>query len=247
MVTTDPGRGVRSALVTGGSRGIGRGIVLEAARRGFDVLFSYRDKEGAQETLREARATGRRVEAIYAEMADRNSVLELAREAMGWPGLSLLVNNAGVVLGGPLQSVTNDQWDTSFEINVSAPFLLSRELADVLRRQNGSIVNVSSNGGVVGSALGAPYGTTKAALIGLTMCLAKELAPNVRVNAIAPGCVETDLYEGLSSDARKGFEAAIPLRRVGTIEEIGRVTLDIAGWTYATGLTIVVDGGVVMR
>src|SRR5579875_3718785 len=140
-----------------GYRGIGRAMVLEAARRGFDVLFSYRDKRGAHETLQAARATRRRVEAMRAEMADMGSVLDLAREAARWPGLSLLVNNAGVVLGGPLGSVSDDQWSTSFQINVSAPFVLSRGLAEVLRRHNGSIVNVSSNGGVAGSALGAPY------------------------------------------------------------------------------------------
>lgn len=245
-MTAQPGNVPRSALVTGGSRGIGRAVVLEAARRGFDVLFSYRDEGGARETLQAARAAGRRVEAMQAEMADRRSVLDLAREAARWPGLGLLVNNAGVVLGGSLQSVSDDQWDTSLEINVSAPFLLSRELAEVLRRHHGSIVNVSSNGGVAGSALGAPYGTAKAALIGLTMTLAKELAPDVRVNAIAPGSVATDLYDTLPLDARRNFEAAIPLRRVGTPEEIGQATLDIAGWTYATGITVVVDGGVVM-
>ncbi len=245
-MTAQPGNAARSALVTGGSRGIGRAVVLEAARRGFDVLFSYRDKRGAHETLQAARATRRRVEAMRAEMADMGSVLDLAREAARWPGLSLLVNNAGVVLGGPLGSVSDDQWSTSFQINVSAPFVLSRELAEVLRRHNGSIVNVSSNGGVAGSALGAPYGTAKAALIGLTMTLAKELAPEVRVNAIAPGCVATDLYDTLAPAARRNFEAAIPLRRVGTAGEIAQVALDIAGWTYATGITVVVDGGVVM-
>ncbi len=245
-MSVHPDNAARSALVTGGSRGIGRAVVVEAVRRGYDVLFSYRDKESARETLKVARAVGRRVEAVPTEMADRESVLNLAREAARWPALSLLVNNAGVVLGGPIRSVTDDQWDASFEINVSAPFLLSRELAEMLGRHEGSIVNVSSNGGVAGSALGAPYGTAKAALIGLTMTLAKELAPEVRVNAIAPGSVATDLYDTISPDVRRNFEAAIPLRRVGTAEEIGRATLDIAEWTYATGTTVVVDGGVVM-
>jgi 3-oxoacyl-[acyl-carrier protein] reductase len=125
--------------------------------------------------------------------------------------------------------------------------LLSQALADRLAENRGAIVNMSSSGGVVGSVHGPAYGSTKAALIGLTMTLARELAPAVRVNAIAPGPVDTDLWAGLPEEQKTAVYAETPLGRVCTVEEISRVTLDVAEWTYVTGIVVVADGGRVMR
>jgi 3-oxoacyl-[acyl-carrier protein] reductase len=237
-----------TALVTGGSRGIGRGIVLEAARRGWDVVLTYRTRaDEAQAVVKEAAAQGWVVEALQADMADVSSVQELGAELSGRSSLSLLVNNAGVGMEDSLADTTLANWAEAVEINLTAPMLLAQAVAGRLTENNGAIVNMSSSGGVVGSVHGPAYGSTKAGLIGLTMTLARELAPSVRVNAVAPGPVDTELWAGLPEDQKAAVFRETPLGRVCSVDEIARVTLDLAEWTYVTGIVVVADGGRVMR
>jgi len=235
------------AVVTGGSRGIGRAITIEAARRAFDTVFTYRDEVSAAETLEIARSEGLFVRGARLHLDDRDAVAAFGAEVAAEGRASLLVNNAGVIRGGALSAVSDADWDDTVATNLTAPFLLSRALERNLRANRGAIINISSNGGVSGSMLGAPYGATKSGVLGLTWTLAKELAPEVRVNAIAPGSTATDMYATIGEPERAAFESAIPLQRVAQPEEIGHVVLDVAQWQYVTGQTIVVDGGVMMR
>jgi 3-oxoacyl-[acyl-carrier protein] reductase len=237
-----------TALVTGGSRGIGRGVALEAARRGWDVVLTYRSRaDEAARVVREAANSGWKVEALQADMADADAVRELGAGLADRPSLSLLVNNAGIGMEDSLSDTKLDNWHEAIAVNLTAPMLLSQALADRLRETRGAIVNMSSSGGVVGSVHGPAYGSTKAGLIGLTMTLARELAPDVRVNAIAPGPVDTELWASLPEEQKTQVYAETPLGRACTVEEISRVTLDVAEWTYVTGIVVVADGGRVMR
>ncbi len=240
--------GRRTALITGGSRGIGRGVVLEAARRGWDVLFTYRARaDEAADVVSQVERLGRSATPLQVDMADVESVSRLAAEVVQRTSFSLLVNNAGVGSEDSLADTKLENWEAAVAINLTAPMLLSQALAPRLVENSGAIVNMSSSGGVVGSLHGPAYGSTKAGLIGLTMTVARELAPHVRVNAIAPGPVDTELWASLPEDQKTAVYRETPLGRVCTVEEIARVTLDVAEWTYVTGIVVTADGGRVMR
>ncbi|RNL62495.1 SDR family oxidoreductase [Nocardioides marmoriginsengisoli] len=238
------------ALVTGGSRGIGRAVVAEAARRGYTVVFSHRgraDDVAATVAAAEAARAGSRVVGVVASMEDRADLDRLAEAARAEGEVHLLITCAGFLVNTPLADVTDEHWWASLDVHVTAPMLLARALAPDLARVNGAIVNVSSDGGVAGSVHGTPYGTSKAATIGLGHTLARELAPHVRVNTLAPGPIATDMWAAVPESSRRAVEDATPLGRVGTPEEIARAALDLGSWTYVTGQTLVVNGGRVMK
>ncbi|GAA3523365.1 3-oxoacyl-[acyl-carrier-protein] reductase [Aeromicrobium panaciterrae] len=236
------------AVVTGGSRGIGRAIVTEAARRGFDVVFSHRGRgSDSAETVAESAATGRTVVGVAADMQDAAQLAALAAAAREIGPVSVLITCAGLLRHAALKDITDEDWREAFAVHVTAPMLLARELAPDLAATNGAILNVSSDGGVVGSVHGAPYGASKAGTIGLSHTLARELAPRVRVNTLAPGPIDTDMWAAVDDAARRKVEDATPLGRVGTKGEIARAALDICSWTYVTGQTLVVNGGRVMQ
>lgn len=159
----------------------------------------------------------------------------------------MLITCAGLLRHAALKDITDQDWREAFAVHVTAPMLLARELAPDLAANNGAILNVSSDGGVVGSVHGAPYGASKAGTIGLSHTLARELAPRVRVNTLAPGPIDTDMWAAVDDAARRKVEDATPLGRVGTKDEIARAALDICSWTYVTGQTLVVNGGRVMQ
>ena len=235
------------ALVTGGSRGIGRAFVLEAARRGYSAVFTYRQRiDDARETVSAARAVGCEAIGVRADLADFDAIATVAEAARDAGQVRLLVNNAGLGEDVRLADMTRDVWERYLAVNLTAPCFLVKLLAADLMAARGSVLNVSSDGGVVGSLHGAPYGATKAGLIGLTRTLARELAPDVRVNAIAPGPVATEMWEGMPEDQKELVHATTPLRRVAEPEEIARAGLDLAGWPNVTGEVLVIDGGRVM-
>jgi 3-oxoacyl-[acyl-carrier protein] reductase len=239
--------GVRVALITGGSRGIGRAFVVEAARRGYLPVFTYRSRDrDAAETLDLAATAGARPTAVRADLADRGSVARVAEAALRAGPVELLVNNAGIGEDVRLPDLTPEVWDRYLAVNLTAPCFLIKTLAAALRESEGAVLNVSSDGGVVGSLHGAPYGATKAGLIGLTRTLARELAPEVRVNSIAPGPVATDMWDAIPEDQRQMVYATTPLKRVAQPEEIARAGLDMCVWPNVTGEVLVIDGGRVM-
>ena len=236
------------AVVTGGSRGIGRAFVLEAVRRGYDVVFSYRSREAdAAETVELAAALGGQAVSVRADLEQFDGVQTLASEAHARGRASLLVNNAGIGEEFTLEELTREGWERSVAINLTAPTFLAKELKADLVAQRGAILNVSSDGGVAGSLHGAPYGATKAGLIGLTKTLARELAPHVRCNAIAPGPVATEMWFAIDPAVQQQvMEREMPLKRIAQPEDIARAGLDISSWPDASGIVVLLDGGRIM-
>jgi 3-oxoacyl-[acyl-carrier protein] reductase len=236
------------ALVTGGSRGIGRAFVLEAVRRGYRVVFSYRSRrEEAENTSAAAARLGGEAIPVQADLEDFDAVATLAAAARRAGAVALLVNNAGLGEEYTLEQLTRRDWERSIAVNLTAPTFLIKELRDQLVAQRGSIMNVSSDGGVAGSLHGAPYGATKAGLVGLTKTVARELAPHVRCNAIAPGPVATEMWFAIDPETQKQVtENEVLLKRIASPEDIARAGLDVASWPDATGIVVVLDGGRIM-
>jgi 3-oxoacyl-[acyl-carrier protein] reductase len=236
------------ALVTGGSRGIGGAFVLEAVRRGFKVVVTYRSrKDDAERTVAAARELGGEAIPLAADLVDFDAIAEVAAAARAAGPVALLVNNAGLGEEFTLQTMGRDDWDRVLMVNLTAPTFLIKALRDDLVASRGSIVNVSSDGGVAGSLHGAPYGATKAGLIGLTKTIARELAPDVRCNAIAPGPVATEMWYAVDPETQKQVtEREVLLKRVAQPEDIARAGLDLASWPDATGIVVVLDGGRIM-
>lgn len=245
---TNEGAAGSWAVVTGGSRGIGRAFVVEAARRGYHVAFTHRGRgTDAADTIEAAAGSGVQVRGFAADITDAAAVTRFAAEVLALGEVRLLINNAGTMVHGSLAETTVEGWRDSFRLHVDVPMQLAQVFASSLTRTEGSILNISSTGGVAGSVHGVSYGASKAATIGLSKTLARELAPAVRVNTLAPGPVATDMYAELPESERRQIEAETPLGRVGTPQEIARTGLDLCHWTYVTGQTIVVDGGRVIN
>jgi 3-oxoacyl-[acyl-carrier protein] reductase len=236
------------AVVTGGSRGIGRAFVVEASRRGYDVVFSYRSRQAdADEAVQLAAAAGGKAHSVQADLEDFDAVRALASAARSRGRVSLLVNNAGIGEEFTLEQLTREAWERSVAINLTAPTFLAKELKEDLVASRGAILNVSSDGGVAGSLHGAPYGATKAGLIGLTKTLARELAPDVRCNAIAPGPVATEMWFAIDPAVQEQvMEREMPLKRIAQPEDIARAGLDISSWPDASGIVVLLDGGRIM-
>lgn len=236
------------ALVTGGSRGIGAAFVLEAVSRGHRVVFTYRSRrEDAERVVAEAAKLGGEALPVRADLARPGATTEIAGAARAAGPIALLVNNAGLGEEWTLQELTRDAWEQVVAVNLTAPTFLIKELRADLVSSQGSILNVSSDGGVAGSLHGAPYGATKAGLIGLTKTVARELAPHVRCNAIAPGPVATEMWAAIDPDTRRQVtEREVLLQRVAQPADIARAGLDVASWPDATGIVVVLDGGRIM-
>lgn len=236
------------AVVTGGSRGIGAAFVLEAVRRGYRAVFSYRSRlADADAVCARAAELGGEAFAVQADLVAFDAVATVAAAARAAGPVALLVNNAGLGEEHTLQTMGRDDWERIVAVNLTAPTFLIKELRDALVESRGSILNVSSDGGVAGSLHGAPYGATKAGLIGLTKTVARELAPHVRCNAIAPGPVATEMWFSVDPETqRQVTEREVLLKRIAKPEDIARAGLDVASWPDATGIVAVLDGGRIM-
>jgi pteridine reductase len=236
----------KSALVTGGARRIGRGIALELARAGADVVITYlKSKTEAEQTAREIEALGVRALALECDVRSEASVREAITATVGKFGrLDLAVNNAAVFETAPLASINLDQWDAVFETNTRGPFLVAREALPHLRAVNGRIVNIGSLGGLNAWAGHGHYSASKAALHMLTQAMAKAFAPEVSVNCVAPGWIEmADSKAGEEGQASR-FAGRTPLRRNGTVDDVAQAVLFFAtGPGFVTGQILSVDGG----
>jgi pteridine reductase len=237
----------RVALVTGGAVRLGRALSLGLARAGYDVLVTYRSSERvAQSMAREVGALGRRCEIVAADLAEPKSadvVGEAATRAFG--RLDVLVNSAASFDAAPLLEVDAERWDAVMALNVRAPHLLVRALAPLLRQSQGSVVNIADLGAFQAWVEHPHHAVSKAALVHLTRVQARALAPEIRVNAVAPGTVlAPDSY---SDERLEALAEAAPLRRLGSPEDVVSAVLYLARATFVTGQVIAVDGGRLLR
>ncbi len=241
--------GGKIALVTGGTRGIGRAIVLELASGGADVAFTYRSSANLAESLvSEVNALGRRALAIEADATSMKSAVEVIEKTVAeFKRLDILVNNAGITKDNLLLRMNEEDWDSVIETNLKSVFNYTKAAARTMMGQRfGKIINLSSVVGLKGNAGQSNYSASKAGIIGFTKSIAKELASrNILVNAVAPGYIDTDMTAALTEEQRKAVAETIPLKRAAKPEEVAKVVLFLASSyaDYITGQVISVDGG----
>jgi len=232
----------RVALVTGAARRIGHAVALRLAREGAEVVVHYRGSQtAAGETVSAIRALGRRAEAVSADLRDLAGIRRLfAEAARRFPRLDILVNNAAVFFPATIDTATEEQWDTALDTNLKAYFFCAQAAAPALRQSRGVIVNFASLGGLMPWPGFIPYCVSKAGVIMLNRCLARALAPEVRVNAIATGTVTMpeDAPE-LEAD----FIRLAPLKRTGTPEEVANAVSFLIHSPTVTGQLLVLDSG----
>jgi 3-oxoacyl-[acyl-carrier protein] reductase len=240
------------ALVTGGSRGIGRSIVLHLAGSGADVAFTYRSKvDEANALVAELQAMGRKAAAYQSNAADTKQADEVVQSVLKEFGrLDILVNNAGVTKDGLLMRMSEQDWDDVIDTNLKGVFNFTKAVSrPMMGQQGGKIINISSVVGVIGNAGQANYVASKAGVIGLTKSVAKELASrNIQANCIAPGFIETDMTEKLNEKQKEAILTVIPQKRLAKPDEVAAVVCFLASSdsNYITGQTINVDGGMAM-
>jgi len=241
----------KAAIVTGGGTGIGRAVSLALAQRGVAVAVNYsRSRDNAEETAHDIEAMGGRALAVQADVADEGAVRSMtAHVAAHFGGVDFLVNNAATtqyIALTKLDEVTDDVWDRIFNVNVKGMFYCARVVAPSMRaRGGGAIVNIGSIAGFTGDGSSLPYAVSKAAVIGLTRSLARALAPEIRVNSVAPGIVKTRWVEGRDEHVQR-LSTAAPLQRTATPDDIAAIVCTFLSADAMTGQTVPVDGGMVM-
>ena len=243
----------KTALVTGGSRGLGRAIALAMAGQGADVAINYRgNADAAEAVVAEVTAAGRRSLAIQGDTsAGREACEAIVKAALdGLGSVDILVNNAGITRDNLLMRMDAEEWDAVISTNLSGPFWMTRAIArPMLKARSGRIINMSSAAGRMGNAGQANYAAAKAGLIGLTKTTARELASRgITCNAIAPGLIETDLTADLPPAATEALIAMTPLGYLGSVDDVAAAAVYFSSdeARYVTGQVLGVDGGIVM-
>jgi len=242
----------KKALITGGSRGIGKGIVEMFLNAGAHVIFTYRsDEQSAKDTLETFKKTYEHVYMIKADITLEEDVLKLHEFVLNTFGsLDILVNNAGVTHDGLMLRMDLSQFQSVLQTNLTGVWLMSKTfLKMLLKSEHGKIVNISSVSGILGNAGQTNYSAAKAGVIGLTKAMAREYAAKgLNVNAVAPGFTETDMTKKLTETQVNAILQSIPMKTLGQVEDIAGAVLFLSSnlSNYVTGQTIVVDGGMVM-
>lgn len=243
---------VKTALVTGASRGIGAAIAKKLAARGFMVIINYgHSSAAAEEVKNQIEQAGGQAVLMQGDVSSGDDVDRMFKDIKKtWGRLDVLVNNAGINRDTLLFRMKEDQWDAVLSTDLKSVFFTTKAAASLMMRQrSGSIINIASVVGITGNAGQANYAAAKAGVIGFTKSAAKELAARgIRVNAIAPGFIETDMTDAIPEKIREGMLETIPLRRGGKAEDVANAVAflasDDAG--YITGQVLKVDGGMVM-
>ena len=238
------------AIVTGASRGIGRGVAAMLASRGAHVVAAARG-DNAADTVAEIHGAGQRAEAAGLEVTDNASIDALVAGVLQRHGrIDILVNNAGIARDQLMLRMKRDDWDQVIAINLTAAFALSQAaLKPMLKQRSGRIINISSVVGQTGNAGQANYAASKAGLVGFSKALARELASrNITVNVVAPGLIETDMTRALTEKAHVDWTSQIPLGRLGTTADVAAAVCFLASdeASYITGQVLAVNGGMYM-
>jgi len=243
----------RSAIVTGGTRGIGKAIVLELARRGCNVAFNF--SKSADEAVKlkgDVEALGIKAYAAQCDVANTEASAEFVRAIIAEFGtVNYLVNNAGITRDQLIMRMKEDDWDAVIDTNLKGAWNFSKAiLRPMMKNENGgSILNISSISGVVGMLGQSNYSASKAGMIGLTKSLAKEVASrNITVNALAPGMIETEMTNEMNADFREKIIANVPLGRFGQVSEVADIACFMLSDSarYITGQVVQADGGLAM-
>ncbi|HXG48534.1 MAG TPA: 3-oxoacyl-[acyl-carrier-protein] reductase [Methylomirabilota bacterium] len=239
------------AVVTGAGRGIGRAIALKFAHAGADVACVSRTADNAEKVAADVRALGRRAWAYAVDVADAAAVAAAAERILADAGrVDVLVNNAGITRDGLLMRMSDEDWDVVLNTNLKGAFSFTKAFArTLLKQRSGRIINVASVIGLIGNAGQCNYAASKAALIGFTKSVARELGSRgITANALAPGFIETDMTAALDEKTKTELLQKIPLNRLGQADDIAEAALFLAGpgGRYITGQVLTVDGGMVM-
>jgi 3-oxoacyl-[acyl-carrier protein] reductase len=241
----------KTAVVTGSARGIGRAIAETLSEEGADVVLCDLKEEWLAETAGAVQQKGRRALCCAVDVSNGAAVQETVNRAVETFGrLDILVNNAGITRDGLLVRMSEEDWDAVLSVNLRGAFLFTKAAArPMMKQREGVIVNIASIIGLIGNAGQCNYAASKAGVIALTKSAARELAGrNIRVNAVAPGFIETKMTEVLAEDVRKSMLEAIPMKRFGTPKDVAQAVLFLAGpaSSYITGQVVTVSGGMVM-
>ena len=238
----------KTALITGGSRGIGKACAIELAKAGCDVIINYAgNEEAANKTVEELKALGSNAKAMKFDVSNPELVEAAIKEILEeYKKIDILVNNAGITRDGLFMRMSAQNWLDVINTNLNSAYYVSNPVAKaMIKQRSGAIINMASISGIYGNAGQANYSTAKAGLIGMTKALAKELASrNIRVNAVAPGFIQTDMTKDL---LQQQIVEKIPLKRLGEPGDIAKTVKFLAlDATYITGQVIGVDGGLVI-
>lgn len=242
------------ALITGGSRGIGKRVALRFAKEGYNIAINYvSDKTDTQELEKELKEQNANIQVFLkkVDVTDYEEVEKFIKEVIDeFSQIDVVVNNAGITKDNLLMRMSKEDFDKVIDVNLKGVFNVSKLVTPyMMKKRKGSIINVSSVVGVAGNAGQCNYAASKAGIIGFTKSLAKEIASrNIRVNAIAPGFIKTDMTEVLSDTVKENINNQIPLKRMGEAEEVAKVVYFLGSdeSSYITGQVINIDGGMVM-
>lgn len=242
----------KTAIVTGGSRGIGRAICIALAKEGANVVTCYaHGADGANETVKLCQEYGVKAEAVKADVADNDDVAAMITKVKTEYGsVDILVNNAGITKDNLILKMNEDDFNQVIDTNLKGAFLCIQNVARImLKQKSGKIINISSVVGVSGNAGQANYAASKAGLIGMTKSVAKELGSRgITVNAVAPGFIETDMTAKLPDEVVDEMKKSIPMKSLGQVEDVANLVAFLASEhaRYITGQVICVDGGMAM-
>jgi len=242
----------KTAVVTGASRGIGRAIALKLAKLGANIVVNYRNSvEAVQEVVKEIEAIGVKALAVQCDISSYSDVENMMKKCVDEFGsLDILVNNAGITKDGLLMRMKEEDFDSVIDINLKGAFNCTRHVSAImLKQRSGRIINISSVSGLTGNAGQVNYSAAKAGILGMTKAVAREFASRgVTCNAIAPGYIQTDMTDTLSSKVKESIMNTIPLKRLGMPEDVANAVAFLASEeaSYITGQVINVDGGMVM-
>lgn len=235
------------AIVTGGSRGIGSEIVKMLARENYQVILNYNKSEKeAKKIQQELLDEGKAIEIFKADVSKRKEVQDLVKFAIDkFYKIDILINNAGIAQESLFTEITDNDWNNMIKTNLNSVFYCSQEvLKNMVQRQRGCIINISSIWGVTGGSCEVAYSTTKAAINGLTKALAKEMGPsNIRINSIAPGIINTDMNKNITEQDMEDIKTEIPLQKIGKTEDVAKCVKWLIEDNYTTGQIISVNGG----